>query len=125
MTSQKTAPISISIQGADSAHYRDIAASESHVIRFPDGITRLITMPRWYWRTMHWLVSDSVFTYEDFIEQGYQLAVDYYNSQHSPFETELRNCFELIIRQGYAVELEDRRPLANENSSFWAGTSIW
>lgn len=42
----------ITITGADEAHYLSASKETSRLIRFPDGISRHITLSNWHWEVL-------------------------------------------------------------------------
>jgi hypothetical protein len=43
----------ITMTGADTAHYRDATAVTARLIRFPDGLQRIIRLTYWQWQVFN------------------------------------------------------------------------
>lgn len=101
------------MQGPDVALFRDQQQLETRRWAFPDGIERLVTLPRHDWRTYAWLQEKDGWSDREFAALTYGAALEYASTTSPGFEAELRECLLLLIRNGYRFHQETR--IGNDN----------
>ena len=106
----------MSFGGADSAHFQQMMERETRSIRFPDGIDRLITMERRWWKAY-----DTVGRAWGFNQERERWVFAQVASVEPPdgpdFERLLHDGFVNSIRTGWRVFNQRKRCTANENPS--------
>jgi hypothetical protein len=106
----------ITIKGADEAHYLAATALTSRLVMFPDGIARHITL-----QNRQWEIADRLQKERGWPEDGLPgLAFDQakkFCTDPARFEDELRDSFELFIRlsSGRSLGYHWSSPVDNDN----------
>ena len=89
----------ITLTGADKAHYLNATGLSSRVVRFPDGITRHVTLTNWEWEVVDWHTDVEGWPRSALPELAYQHATEFCKDP-SLFEDQIRRSFSFIIREG-------------------------
>lgn len=105
--------VSITLHGADSAHFAGASRKESRTFLFPDDIHRVISLPGATWQTFDWLMRAKRWQPSDIVEEAFALAVTWSYDGQTDFESDLRKHFARLIkfgRQTYDDLVNDDRP---------------
>ena len=89
----------ITLTGVDRAHYLNATGLSSRVVRFPDGITRHITLTNWEWEVVDWHSVVQGWPQNALPELAFQHAAEFCK-EPSLFEEQIRRSFAAIIREG-------------------------
>jgi hypothetical protein len=103
----------ITLTGADGAHYRVITGFSSRLIRFPDGITRHITLRNWEWE-----VADRVQRKNGWYDVGlpalaFEHAVDLCDDP-ALFDHQLRRSIASLLRVNMLRSMDYQYSVAND-----------
>lgn len=107
--------VKIDLQGADSASRAALRRTESRLIRFPDGIERIVTLTRWHWQALETLVERQCLWHCDVPRASYDNAAEFHEALGLPFEEYLHVAFARFIEFAMKAENEEARGAANEN----------
>lgn len=90
------------------------STTEGRLFAFPDGVERLIVLPRRSWSAYDTL--DAAWGFSgDYEQASLQWTLEKLPPAAPGFEEELRRLFALCIQMGWVVYNEDRRGSTNEN----------
>lgn len=107
----------ITITGGDEAHYLSASKESPRLIRFPDGVSRHITLPNWHWEVFDKLVKDKCWSKREFLKMVYEdakIGITYADD----FEKELRLAFRQFLKCAMAyVMKEEDWTIANQKFS--------
>lgn len=87
----------ITMTGADEAHYLSASKKSSRLIRFPDGVSRHITLSKWHWEVLDRLHKDKGWNRNTIPEAAYEHALDG-DTYPDDFEKQIRLSFKLILK---------------------------
>jgi hypothetical protein len=103
----------ITLIGGDGAHYQAISGIRSRLIRFPDGITRHITLRNWQWE-----VADRVQRKNGWFGVGLAaLAFEHASelcSDPAFFDSQLRRSLASFLRVNMTRCMDYHDPFAND-----------
>lgn len=90
---------SITMTGADGAHYQKSMAVTSRLVRFPDGITRLINLTGWEWETFVLWPEKTGWYSDRLLEESLEIAGILRDEDGSTtFEEDVRQAFVALLR---------------------------
>ena len=101
----------ITLRGVAQAR-RSAARLSTRLIRFPDGVTRHITLPGWQWAVFDRLDRNRFFYKADVAALAFQHATD--GDPGAPFEDALRFQLSMILGQGVSYCSDYLQPIAND-----------
>lgn len=90
--------VSISMQGADSAHLRALNRREGRLLRFPDGVDRLIVLRSWYWRAFDSLWEQHGHCEQEVLHEAFAAATEWKYHDPDRFEDDLRGFLRRLIQ---------------------------
>ena len=105
--------ITIGILGGDSAHQARLSESITRPIRFPDGITRLITARAVLWEALEEVQRSLDFTDEEFAATVFRHAVDDARRYSTLLEEEIQRGWTLSARVFWRCHIAGRGAAAN------------
>ncbi len=91
--------ITVDIQGGDGAHRARLREYSTRPIRFPDGITRLITARTVLWEALTEIQGALAFTEEEFAERVHEHARQDSTRYGTSFEAEVQWCWTRKARE--------------------------
>ncbi len=87
----------------------------TRLLRFPDGLTRHITLPRWKWATLdRFDREDVVLTSAQIVRLAFEAAQEDKLYPDDPFEETLRRNLSLFLGLGVPYSSDYIRDLAND-----------
>lgn len=108
----------IMMTGLNEAYFLRASKKTSRLIRFPDGVSRHITLSEWQWEVFDRLIKYKNWQVGELAREAYNLTVDLCNHQER-FEEELRYAFEAFIKDNmYFVMSEDDKNWTSSNERF-------
>jgi len=102
----------IKLTGSDEKHRRLMNESNSRLIPFPDGLTRLLTLRNWEWEVVDRLTKNKGWSARELPNAAFDHANEFC-SDEAYFEEQLRRSFAAMVRvnMSYCMDLET--PAAN------------
>jgi len=104
----------VELHGAGKDHLDHISETVMRRRRFPDGVDRLIALPRRYWDAYDEM--DRAWGFAgDYEQASLDWAMDEMPAHAPGFEDRVRHFFRLCIQMGWVVYNEDMRGSSNIN----------
>lgn len=103
----------ITLTGADEAHYLSASKETSRLIRFPDGISRHITLTNWHWEVLD-RVHKNGWARHEIPKLVYEHATEFATNSID-FEEQIRDSFKRILKAAMPdVMTEEKWNISNE-----------
>ena len=82
---------------------------QTQAVRCPGGKMRLVTLPKWYWGKLEWLIQEEYITRRKIIALNWNFCKKYqYEHPEHDFDHNFQDGLGYLIRLGYEAYLDGR-----------------